>query len=191
MAKSNGGIIGAINPTSFGKCTQTVTTASGNLTTQPGTQLLDILLVGGGGGGGNNQGGGGGGGGAQVFQSVPVTTNTSYPLIIGGGGSANACGVDSTGFSQTSGKGGKGGAGPVGNGASVPLGSGGGGSNCVRAVKALGVTLGKNSKNTEAEQVAALCSVRYLYFMKCSSAKTHLNGWVNNGQNELLKVIYG
>jgi hypothetical protein len=40
MGSPNGGIIGVINPTSFGKCTQTVTTSSGqHLTTQPGTRL--------------------------------------------------------------------------------------------------------------------------------------------------------
>jgi hypothetical protein len=43
---------------------------------------------------------------------------------------AQPCGADSTGFSQLSGKGGKGGSSPVGNGGTGPLGSGGGGSNC-------------------------------------------------------------
>jgi hypothetical protein len=45
MGSPNGGIIGVINPSSFGKDTQTVTTTSGNLTTQPGTQLVDVLLL--------------------------------------------------------------------------------------------------------------------------------------------------
>jgi hypothetical protein len=40
MAKSNGGIIGALNPTSFGKCTQTIATSSTTVTTQPGTRVV-------------------------------------------------------------------------------------------------------------------------------------------------------
>jgi hypothetical protein len=51
MAKSNGGIIGALNPTSFGKCTVTSQTSSGTLTTQPGTRIVQSLVVAGGGGG--------------------------------------------------------------------------------------------------------------------------------------------
>jgi hypothetical protein len=51
MAKSNGGIIGALNPTSFGKCTVTSATST-TLTTQPGTRLVQSLVVAGGGGGG-------------------------------------------------------------------------------------------------------------------------------------------
>jgi hypothetical protein len=40
MGSPNGGIIGVINPTSFGKDTvTTVTTGSTTLTTQPGTRL--------------------------------------------------------------------------------------------------------------------------------------------------------
>jgi hypothetical protein len=53
MAKSNGGIIGALNPTSFGKCTVTsIATSSTTLTTQPGTRVVKTLIVAGGGGGG-------------------------------------------------------------------------------------------------------------------------------------------
>jgi hypothetical protein len=44
MAKSNGGIIGALNPTSFGKCTVTSQTSSGTLTTQPGTRLVSYAV---------------------------------------------------------------------------------------------------------------------------------------------------
>jgi hypothetical protein len=45
MGSPNGGIIGVINPTSFGKCTvTTVTTSSGPLTTQPGTRLVQSTL---------------------------------------------------------------------------------------------------------------------------------------------------
>jgi hypothetical protein len=39
MGSPNGGIIGVINPTSFGKDTVTSKTSSGDLTTQPGTRL--------------------------------------------------------------------------------------------------------------------------------------------------------
>jgi hypothetical protein len=47
MGSPNGGIIGVINPTSFGKCTQTITTATGSttLTTQPGTRLVLMQLL--------------------------------------------------------------------------------------------------------------------------------------------------
>ena len=51
MAKSNGGIIGALNPTSFGKCTQTIATSSTTVTTQPGTRIVTTAVVAGGGGG--------------------------------------------------------------------------------------------------------------------------------------------
>jgi hypothetical protein len=43
MGSPNGGIIGVINPTSFGKCTVTSKTSSGPLTTQPGTRLVKLL----------------------------------------------------------------------------------------------------------------------------------------------------
>jgi hypothetical protein len=52
MGSPNGGIIGVVNPTSFGKCTITSKTSSGDLTTQPGTRLVNALVVAGGGGGG-------------------------------------------------------------------------------------------------------------------------------------------
>jgi len=69
MAKSNGGIIGALNPTSFGKCTVTSRTSSTPLTTQPGTRIVSYAVVAGGGGGARACGSGdqrfaGGGGGA-------------------------------------------------------------------------------------------------------------------------------
>jgi hypothetical protein len=52
MGSPNGGIIGVINPTSFGKDTVTSKTSSGDLTTQPGTRVVNALVVAGGGGGG-------------------------------------------------------------------------------------------------------------------------------------------
>jgi hypothetical protein len=54
MGSPNGGIIGVINPTSFGKCTVTSKTSSGTLTTQPGTRIVQTLVVAGGGGGGGS-----------------------------------------------------------------------------------------------------------------------------------------
>ena len=75
-SSQNGGILGVSNKTSFGKCTVTSKTSSGNVCTQPGTRLAKVLVVaggaGGGGAGGNNTNGtngtantGGGGGGAR------------------------------------------------------------------------------------------------------------------------------
>ena len=48
MPRTNGGIIGKRNVTSFGKCTQTVKTSTGNVCTQPGTRLAQVLVVAGG-----------------------------------------------------------------------------------------------------------------------------------------------
>jgi len=50
MARSNGGIIGVSNKASFGKCTVTTKTSSGTITTQPGTTVVQALIVAGGGG---------------------------------------------------------------------------------------------------------------------------------------------
>jgi hypothetical protein len=51
MGSPNGGIIGVINPTSFGKCTVTTKTSSGDLTLQSGTRVVQAAIVAGGGGG--------------------------------------------------------------------------------------------------------------------------------------------
>jgi hypothetical protein len=50
MGSPNGGIIGVINPTSFGKDTVTSKTSSGDITLQPGTRVISALVVAGGGG---------------------------------------------------------------------------------------------------------------------------------------------
>jgi hypothetical protein len=77
MAKSNGGIIGALNPTSFGKCTVTSATGSTTLTTQPGTRVsCKQLVVAGGGGGGANVGGGGGAGGLDIKMYFSLWSNS-------------------------------------------------------------------------------------------------------------------
>jgi hypothetical protein len=86
MGSPNGGIIGVINPTSFGKCTVTSTLATGSttLTTQPGTRLVQTLVIAGGGGGGT--GGGGGGAGGLRLICASVCGATSYPITVGAGG---------------------------------------------------------------------------------------------------------
>ena len=62
MARTNGGIIGKRNITSHGKSKQTVRTSStpSAVTTQPGTRLVNTLVVAGGGGGASLGGGGAG-----------------------------------------------------------------------------------------------------------------------------------
>ena len=54
MPRTNGGIIGKRNISSFGKNTQTTRTSStpSAVTTQPGTRLVKALVVAGGAGGG-------------------------------------------------------------------------------------------------------------------------------------------
>ena len=86
---ANGGIIGPINITSFGKCTVTTKTSSGSITTQPGTRLIQSVIVGGGGGGNAgfaSEGGGGSGGGGIATCEIAVSGNTSYCATVGGGG---------------------------------------------------------------------------------------------------------
>ena len=87
MAQGNGGIIGPVNVTSKGKNTITSKTSSGSLTTQPGTRVVQALVVAGGGGGGASLGGGGVAGGYRDLE-IPVSGNTSYCATVGGGGSA-------------------------------------------------------------------------------------------------------
>jgi len=85
MARTNGGIIGKRNVTSFGKCTTTVKTSSGNVCTQPGTRFVRTVVVAGGAGGGYNTGGGGAGG-LREINNIPVCGGTAYPVTVGGGG---------------------------------------------------------------------------------------------------------
>jgi hypothetical protein len=87
MGSPNGGIIGVINPTSFGKCTVTSVTSTSCHTFQPGTRSVTTLLVAGGGGSGNTYSGGGGAGGYKILESIPVSGESS-PVVIGAGGSA-------------------------------------------------------------------------------------------------------
>ena len=87
MPRTNGGIIGKRNITSFGNCTITSKTSSGNLCTQSGTRLVDVVAVAGGGSGARVTGGGGAGG-ALLSLSNPVSGCTQYPITVGGGGAA-------------------------------------------------------------------------------------------------------
>ena len=68
MARSNGGIIGKTNKTSFGKCTVTSKTSIRMLTLQPGTRVVKTLVVAGGGSRWYASGGGGGAGGFKKLE---------------------------------------------------------------------------------------------------------------------------
>ena len=103
MARTNGGIIGVSNNTSFGKCTVTTKTSSGDITTQPGTRVIESLVIAGGGSGGNDSGGGGGAGGMLSTSSTNVCGATAYAAVIGAGSanpgspqSPGVKGIDST-----------------------------------------------------------------------------------------------
>ena len=87
MARTNGGIIGKRNASSFGKCTVTSKTSTGAVTTQPGTRVMDVLVVGAGGGGGATRGGGGGAGRSRSFSRLTVCGNSPYTATIHGAGS--------------------------------------------------------------------------------------------------------
>jgi hypothetical protein len=83
MGSPNGGIIGVINPTSFGKDTVTSVTASTPaFAFQPGTRIVQTLVVAGGGGGSSDNGGGGGGGGFRCVQmnvcGATIISNNSW-----------------------------------------------------------------------------------------------------------------
>ena len=103
MPRTNGGIIGKRNVTSFGKDTVHNKTSSGTITTQPATTLANILVVaGGGGGGGINPSGvaaaGAGAGGARLKQ-ISICGNTPYSVVVGGGGNGGAASnIPGTGY---------------------------------------------------------------------------------------------
>ena len=101
---ANGGIIGPINITSKGGNKVTSKTSSGNVTTQPGTRLVQTLVVAGGGSGGavspsHNTAGGGGAGGYRCISNISVCGNTSYPITIGAGGASRSGPTDADGNS--------------------------------------------------------------------------------------------
>jgi len=103
MAQGNGGIIGPINVTSKGgnKVTSK-TSGSSTITTQPGTRLIDALVVAGGGGGGYGLAGAGGAGGYRSFLSQNVCGNTPYAAVVGAGGAkGGACANGSAGVDSS------------------------------------------------------------------------------------------
>ena len=136
----NGGIIGPCNVISDsgkgGIGTITTATSDGNITTQPGTKLVQTLVVAGGGGGGvskwspGSSGGGGGAGGLRNITDIVVWGATAYPMTVGAGGASSTSGSDSVaGFPSnpiTSESGGAGGDLP--GAAGSDGGSGGGGA---------------------------------------------------------------
>ena len=94
MARSNGGIIGKKNVTSFanhvsGQTVRTSDTPSA-VTTQAGTRLIQTLIVAGGGGGGGYTAGGGAGGYRCV--ETPVNGGAPYAITVGGGGAGSPTG---------------------------------------------------------------------------------------------------
>ena len=90
MARTNGGIIGVVNKSSFGKNTVSSQTSDGNICTQAGTTLIDATVVAGGAAGGvnGNSGGGGGAGGFRNFSSILISAGAAVPAVVGGGGAA-------------------------------------------------------------------------------------------------------
>ena len=88
MARSNGGIIGRRNQSSFTGTTADVLTSktsTGTVTTQSGTRQVQALIVAGGGAGGTVIGGGGGGGGYRCVTNIQVPAG-SVSVTIGAGG---------------------------------------------------------------------------------------------------------
>ena len=106
MSRTNGGIIGKINKSSFGKNTITTQTSTGNITTQPGTQIIQALIMAGGGSGGgcgpHGHGSGGGAGGLTSVASKTVCGNTAYPVTIGAGGANSNNNTNTSGSSPFS-----------------------------------------------------------------------------------------
>ena len=82
---ANGGIIGPVNIISTGGNTVTTKTSSGDITLQPGTRLVQTLIVSGGGAGGA---GGGGGGGAGGLRNIEINAQGTATATIGAGGAA-------------------------------------------------------------------------------------------------------
>ena len=97
---TNGGIIGKSNKTSFGKCTVTSKTSSGDITLQPGTRAIEYLTIGAGGGGGINNGGGGGGGAVTCGTGNACGT---LAVTVGAGGTGAAFPAGASPFSTNGG----------------------------------------------------------------------------------------
>src|SRR5210317_2629304 len=93
-------LIGAVQAPTSTPVPEQITTfnSSGTLITQPGTVTVDYLVIAGGGAGGRGGYYGGGGGGAGGYRTgpAPVSGNSPYPIVVGGGAAA-------TGGASTSG----------------------------------------------------------------------------------------
>jgi hypothetical protein len=85
---------------------------------------VEVLIVGGGGGGGGRLGGGGGGGGVIWIPATNVISGTSYPIVVGTGGTTLNNGIASSAFGATAAGGGSSGVHDSGDGTAG--GSGGG-----------------------------------------------------------------
>ena len=136
-SSQNGGILGVSNKTSFGRCTVTCVTATGTVTTQPGTGVVQVINIAGGASGSGPSGGGGGAGGF-VDEQINVCGNSPYTATIGAGGATRpASTIGNSGINSTFGitcgtvlstSTGGGGGGFEPNVAGAPGGSGGGSS---------------------------------------------------------------
>ena len=85
---------------------------------------VEVLIVGGGGGGGGRLGGGGGGGGVIWIPSVNVSSDISYTIVVGDGGTTLNNGQNSSAFGATGAGGGS--SGVHDSGVGTAGGSGGG-----------------------------------------------------------------
>jgi hypothetical protein len=140
---ANGGIIGPINTTAKRKKPKvSVFTATGSITTESDTSLVNATVIAGGGAGGADRAGGGGAGGYRTFTCQPVTGSSPYAVTIGAGGvggtgngtsGSNSSLVVGGCTTQTSTGGGRGGSDrslPAGCSTGATGGSGGGGGQC-------------------------------------------------------------
>ena len=100
---ANGGIIGPVNTISFGKGKITSITASGPTSpalaaTQPGTRLINALVVAGGGSGGVDGSAGGGAGGVRTLTDIQVCGATALgAAVVGAGGGTESSGSGNDG----------------------------------------------------------------------------------------------
>ena len=83
MGSPNGGIIGVVNPTSFGKCTVTTKTATcSSVPLQPGTTIIKSAIIAGAGGAGAGSAAGGGGGAGGLLNRE-ILAKTSISITVG------------------------------------------------------------------------------------------------------------
>jgi hypothetical protein len=108
---------------------------------------VEVLLVGGGGGGGGRLGGGGGGGGVIYMPSVSVVAGTSYPVVVGAGGTSGNNGQVSRVFDASAAGGGTSGVHDIGIGTAGGSGGGAASNNNIlnQGGASSGNSLGPNS----------------------------------------------